>query len=801
MQRYLLLALLALACNLKAIAQPTETDYKPLVSSGQIPKEFLVKSSEKYQTQVQTISKDEKKSDKKNKKDFFLSSNFELDKFLLSGLVSFNDPVTNYVNKVLDRLVKDDAELKGKLRVYTVKSTAVNAFATDRGVILVNLGLLAQLENEAQLAFVLSHEIVHYQKKHAINMYSKAKTIGKGKGLYKDLTYDDKLVAKSNYSKELEKEADDEGLKRYLKSGYSLDALNGVFDVLEFSYLPFDDVVFDKNFLETPNLIFPKEFYLDHVAKISSAEEKKQQEEDEDSVQEASSKKDADYRGRSKKERDQKEAEAQRKHDKLLRTLSTHPSVPERRADIADRIKGQSNDGKSNYLVSETDFKDIRNTSRFELSRIYLMHLDYESAIYNSYLLLKQYPNNLYLKKIIAKSLLGLASYTNNDYFGQIHYPYDKVQGESQRLYYLIGRLADNKAGLTTVALSYAWSLKMAYPADKEIKAICNDVLETLTKDLKYKPEKYSTEQRPASVDTIKYASADDPIADNQVKKQSKYDKIKSQKKLAKSADGADAYFKYACADFFKDPDFEKMFKDKVKENKSYKKPYEGVSDYERYSLQMKEQAKIAKKGYGLGISKIAIVDPMYAHLDLRPTGKGYDYLGSEKGELATDKLIKDNSKIAGVSGTVLNKNELKSTDVDNFNDIATLNEWFNERLTHNDDIDISGMEKARVDSLVAKYGTKYFLWTGIMSTKEIDRSRGFHIAFGIIIPVLMPYMFAKAFSPVNTTYYYYVLYDIQTGEMQARGFKSIQEKDRASLLNSQLYSTYAQIKRKPRKK
>jgi len=73
----------------------------------------------------------------------------------MSGRVLFGDPVSEYVNTVADKLLENEPELRSKLRFYCLKSNVTNAFATNQGMIFVTLGLIAQLENEAQLAQVL----------------------------------------------------------------------------------------------------------------------------------------------------------------------------------------------------------------------------------------------------------------------------------------------------------------------------------------------------------------------------------------------------------------------------------------------------------------------------------------------------------------------------------------------------------------------------------------------------------------------------------------------------------------------
>ena len=90
-----------------------------------------------------------------------------MDRILSNGVVFYGNKINKYVEKVADELLKDNLTLRKELSFYIVKTSEINAFATDRGEIFITIGLLAQIENEAQLAFVLSHEIIHYKNKHA----------------------------------------------------------------------------------------------------------------------------------------------------------------------------------------------------------------------------------------------------------------------------------------------------------------------------------------------------------------------------------------------------------------------------------------------------------------------------------------------------------------------------------------------------------------------------------------------------------------------------------------------------------
>nr|MDQ3046945.1 M48 family metalloprotease [Bacteroidota bacterium] len=126
-------------------------DYTPLTSSGALPEEFIKTAKSLSEEELKTIGYG---NDRTAKQQFIISSNYFLRDLLLSGDVLINDPLGAYVNKVADELLKNDPELRKQIHIYVIKSPHVNAHAFDKGFIFVNTGLLAQLENEAQLAYV-----------------------------------------------------------------------------------------------------------------------------------------------------------------------------------------------------------------------------------------------------------------------------------------------------------------------------------------------------------------------------------------------------------------------------------------------------------------------------------------------------------------------------------------------------------------------------------------------------------------------------------------------------------------------
>lgn len=77
--------------------------------------------------------------------------------------------VQDYVKDLGVKLLPPSADVTARaleFRFYVVEDPSINAFALPDGTVMVNTGLLGAVENESQLAFVLSHEIAHVLQAH-----------------------------------------------------------------------------------------------------------------------------------------------------------------------------------------------------------------------------------------------------------------------------------------------------------------------------------------------------------------------------------------------------------------------------------------------------------------------------------------------------------------------------------------------------------------------------------------------------------------------------------------------------------
>ena len=79
----------------------------------------------------------------------------------------YNDSLQSYLDEVFRQITQANPELRRlDLRYLVSNSPVPNAFSLGDGTFVINLGLVRKLENEAQLAFIICHEIAHFYLDH-----------------------------------------------------------------------------------------------------------------------------------------------------------------------------------------------------------------------------------------------------------------------------------------------------------------------------------------------------------------------------------------------------------------------------------------------------------------------------------------------------------------------------------------------------------------------------------------------------------------------------------------------------------
>jgi predicted Zn-dependent protease len=128
------------------------------------------------------------------------------------------------VTRIGARLAPRPSDPYIRYRFHVLRDIEPNAFALPDGQVYVNTGLLAILENEAQLAALLAHEVHHAAGHHGILSYRSARRKIIGSMVLGPLTLGvgDYFLVRSifGYSRDLEEEADRLGAKRMVQAGY-----------------------------------------------------------------------------------------------------------------------------------------------------------------------------------------------------------------------------------------------------------------------------------------------------------------------------------------------------------------------------------------------------------------------------------------------------------------------------------------------------------------------------------------------------------------------------------------------------
>lgn len=146
-----------------------------------------------------------------------------------SGQIYNDARATAYVQGVMDRLYP---EFQGKIRVRLHDSTQLNAFALSNGSIYFNIGLLARMENEAQLAVVLAHEAAHFIERHSFRERVSAKNLSAFAVSGIPFSSLAAISSINGFSRSLEREADLKGYERLVRIGYDPHDAHKVFRTL-----------------------------------------------------------------------------------------------------------------------------------------------------------------------------------------------------------------------------------------------------------------------------------------------------------------------------------------------------------------------------------------------------------------------------------------------------------------------------------------------------------------------------------------------------------------------------------------
>lgn len=729
------------------------TNYKPLQAEGEMPDDFAKLTFEKVidesHEQIEGLSK-------KRSEEFIKGIHYGIDEILKSGRVSYGDPISKYVSKVGEKIIGNNPEL-ANIRFYTLRSNVVNAFSTKQGIIFVTEGLVAQVSNEAQLAFVIAHEIAHYLENHVIQGYKESIELAKNR-----TTHESKIKSLSTYSKEKEYEADGVGVDLYYKAGYSKEELLDVYDVLTYSYLPFDLKVIPKDYWNSEHLVIPETYFPEETPIIST-------------------------------EKDYDDSK------------SSHPNIKSRSEQVLDIVESMTGWKDNVYLVSEEEFLHVRNIARFESVRNDLYNFRYGDALYSIFLLEQDFPDNIYLNRCKAQAWAGLLAFKIDGRYSNITISPSKVQGDPHVLHNLIKKLS--KKQLITVAFRQVVDIKNQFPEDEEVNAIYNYAIGQLAKESNFKLSDYSEMTYTQAYDEFQRSLAElnaqasdttkveEKEKETEEKELSKYEKIKrtqTNKTKAVTVDdkfNVEEFHIYALSDVVADENF----KSKYNELKLKIKKKEEETENNR-NLSYTERAKIRKtekeEALMIGADEIILLEPRA----MKVKGNNVDVEKSEELEIDLREVVERFSGNNKVSVYKVGTLEYKSHGTYMYNQKSVLVNSLSH-LIEFENTQLFPVDYALNKAIVEDFGTGKVAFVFIQSVTNTMNVMKI-VAYSIFPPVWLlggPVSFMRGFY----TNFGVVVFDLEKYEFDAFSSMSIAGITSKLEMEALLYDFLLQINQK----
>ena len=152
-----------------------------------------------------------------------------------SDILYRNKALNSYLNSVMHRVYPELADV---IRVKVIRAPSLNAFALPNGSIYLHIGMLARMDNEAQLATLLGHEAVHFIHKHGVKQSRNVKSSAAwamGIGMATGIPLLGNVVAASSitgFSRGLERDADRYGYEQIVRAGYDARESVKIFEKL-----------------------------------------------------------------------------------------------------------------------------------------------------------------------------------------------------------------------------------------------------------------------------------------------------------------------------------------------------------------------------------------------------------------------------------------------------------------------------------------------------------------------------------------------------------------------------------------
>lgn len=338
---------------------------------------------------------------------------------------SVTDPAAHgYLQSIVQKIISANAELKKTdARIVFSRDWWPNAYSMGEGTIAINAGLMVYLDNEAELVFVLCHELAHYYLDHttkAIKKYvetvnseafqQELKRLAKTEfGVNKQLEELSKSFAFSSrrHSRENEAAADRLAFSFMKKTGYDCNAIKTGLELLD----------------KVDDSLLYKPLALQQVFNFNEYPFKKKWLQKESSIFSQLDENDSPL---SSKEKD---------------SLKTHPDCTRRISLLHDSLQAISVKGEK-FLVNEKLFMQLKKDFFIEMTEQCYRDKNLSRNLYYSLLLLQSQENIPIAVYSVSRCLNQIYDYQNDHKLGsKIDTENKTYPGEYNNLLRMLGRL------------------------------------------------------------------------------------------------------------------------------------------------------------------------------------------------------------------------------------------------------------------------------------------------------------------------------------------------------------------------
>jgi len=728
---FILSVCICISFSVTAQNDNTFSNYVNIESKGKIPSTFTESTQSKIE---KDRLKDHDGMTEKEETIFLKNIHYGIDELLSSGLVLFGDETSTYVQDVADNLLKNDKKLRKQLQFFVLKSNVTNALSTDQGIIFVTLGLLSQLENEAQLAYVLSHEIAHFTEHHVEESFEERMRNSD------DVSYDDRIKRLSSYSKDNELEADKKGVRMYYEAGYSESELLATFDVLTYSYLPFDEIRIPKDYFNNEFVFLPEKYFPKEINEI---------------------KVDENYDD----------------------SKSSHPNIRKRKNAIIRELENYSNWKNNIFNLPEERFYKVRNIARFESVRLDILNHKFGKALYSIFVLERNFPDNVYLHRLKAQSWLGLADFKMHSNYSKTLSTPSKVEGESHAMHYVLKKLS--KIQLLTMAIRNIEDVKKAFPEDEVIELIHSRIITSVAGYSKFDIYDYSEltyEENLAAFEKSKIELKEARINDSiqkaekieveQGEELSKYDRIRKKRKgnTAVAIDeefDVSKFYLYALSDLVVDETFKKRLKEEQR--------------------RLEEEEVVEEELYNEPTSarEFVLLDP-----SIHSTRNGYET--KEKSIEIETLLVEVMNEYAdefGLTINNMNKSSVEELTTTEYNKKAVLQDMLRQSAEY-DGVEMISVDYLKIEELKKEFGSAKLMF--VFGNYRAYPVRPGMAIFGILFPpVGIPYFLSKMMNG-NKMVVVATIIDFESGQIDDVIEYDFNQKPKKFIIDGVVYKIFS---------